>query len=315
MKIQYDPSLLETVISMEIKRREEAGDLHPLQKYRALTDPIYERIPPRAREAEFEKVHREIFRQLGFGEAVTKAFEEFPGLEGQIEEVFVGKAVTEREEGADIGHDRKGIGIKVRPERFGDVQGLRSYLRYELQHVADMLDPAFGCVREERLASSPAEENLVRDRYRLIWAIFIDGRFTRQGKETIAPKEERFREFETLYPKFPHPQRLVVFESLFGAERLTHAEILAMAKDPHRLLQRVGDVSVGRLSQKVLIPGSPCPLCRFPTYTWVEAFEEEVIALIKGDFPYWEPQEGSCERCAELYSVRRLAPETTAAAS
>lgn len=315
MKIQYDPSLLEAVILLELKQREEAGDLHPLQKYHALTDPIYERIPLKAREAEFEKVHKEFFLQLGFGEAITKVLDEFPEFQGRAGEVFVGKAVTEQEEGADIGHDWKRIGIKVRPERFGDSQGLRGYLRHELQHLADMLDPAFGYVREERLAASPAEENLIRERYRLIWAIFIDGRCTRQGKETIAPKEERLRDFETLYPNFPHRERLVFFENLFGAERLTHAEILAMAKDPNRLPQRVGEVSLGGLPQRVLLPGSPCPLCRFPTYTWVEAFqEEEVIGLIKGDFPNWEPQDGACERCAELYSVRRLAPETTARA-
>lgn len=314
MKIHYDPSLIEAVVVMAIKRREEAGDLHPLQQYHALTDPIYERVPLKAREAGFEKVHREFFLQLGFGEAPTEALEEFPGLEGKVEEVFIGKALSRQEEGADLGHDRTRIGVKVRPERFGDSQALRSYLRHELQHLADMLDPAFGYVREERLASSPAEENFIRERYRLIWAVFIDGRFARQGKETIATKGERFRDFETLCPKFPHPQRLVIFESLFGAERLTHAEILAMAKDPNCLLERVGEDSLGGLPQRVLLPGSPCPLCRFPTYSWAEAFEEEVIELIKRDFPNWQPQEGACERCSEVYSVRRLAPETTAAA-
>ena len=279
-----------------------------------LTDPIYERIPLEAREGEFEKVHREFFLHLGFGEALPKALGEFPGLEGRVEAVFIGNAVTRQEEGADLGHDRTRIGVKVRPERFGDSQGLRTYLRHELQHLADMLDPAFGYVREERLASSPAEENLIRERYRLIWAVFIDGRFGRQGKETIATKGERFRDFETLYSRFSHPQRLVIFESLFGAERLTHAEILAMAKDPNSLLERVGEVSLGELPQRVLLPGSPCSLCRFPTYSWAEAFEEEVIGLIKRDFPDWQPQEGACERCSEVYSVRRLVPGAAAAA-
>lgn len=314
MKIHYDPLLAEAVVLMEIKRREEAGDLQPLRAYRTLADPIYERIPLEAREAGFEKVHREFFLQLGFGEALPKALGEFPGLEGGLEEVFIGKAVAEQEEGADLGHDRTRIGIKVRPERFGDSQGLRRYLRDELQHLADVLDPAFGYVREERVASSPAEENLIRERYRLLWAVCIDGRFARQGKETIATKEDRLRDFETLYPGFPRPQRLVIFESLFGAERLTHAEILAMAKDPNTLLERVGEVSPGGLPQSVLLPGSPCPLCRFPTYAWREAFEEAVIGLIKSDFPNWQPQEGACERCAEVYSIRWVAAEPAAAA-
>ena len=314
MKIRYDPLLAEAVVLLEIKRREEAGDLEPLRSYRALADPIYERIPIEAREGEFEKVHRGFFLRLGFGEALPKVLGEFPGLEGRLEEVFIGKAVTEQEEGADLGHDRTRIGIKVRPERFGDPQGLRRYLRHELQHLADVLDPAFGDVREERVASSPAEENLIRERYRLIWAVWIDGRFARQGEETIATKEERLRDFETLYPRFPRPQRLVIFESLFGAERLTHGEILAMAKDPNTLLERVGEVSPGGLPQRVLLPGSPCPLCRFPSYAWREAFEEGAIGLIKSDFPHWQPQEGACERCAEVYSIWWVAAEPAAAA-
>jgi len=56
------------------------------------------------------------------------------------------------------------------------------------------------------------------------------------------------------------------------------------------------------------------PPLSLPTYSWAEAFEEEVIELIKRDFQNWQPQEGACERCSEVYSVRRLAPETTAAA-
>lgn len=306
MKIQYDPSLTEAVILLEIKRGEEGGDLRLLKKYHTLTDPIYERVPLEKREAEFEKVHRELFLQLGFGEAITKALEEFPELQAGVEEVFIGRAITRQEEGADLAHDWKKVGIKVRPERFGDSESLRGYLRHELQHLADMLDPAFGHVREERLAASPAEENLIRDRYRLLWAISIDGRLTRQGRAPIVTREERFREFETLYPKFPSPQRHVIFERLFGAEHLTHAELLAMAREPHRLVERVREVPVGGSIQRILLPGSPCPLCRFPTYTWVEAFEGAVIGLIRGDFPSWEPQEGACERCAELYSVRML---------
>jgi len=314
MKIHYDPLLAEAVVLMEIKRREEAGDLEPLRAYRTLADPIYERIPLEAREGEFEKVHRGFFLRLGLGEALPKALGEFPELQDTVEEVFIGKAVAEQEEGADLGYGRTRIGIKVRPERFGDSQGLRRYLRHELQHLADVLDPAFGYVREERLGSSPAEENLIRERYRLLWAVCIDGRLARQGKETIATKEDRLRDFETLYPRSPRPQRLAIFESLFGAERLTHGEILAMAKDPNTLLERVGEVSPGGLPQRVLLPGSPCPLCRFPTYAWREAFEEEVIGLIKSDFPNWQPQEGACERCAEVYSVRRAAAEPAATA-
>lgn len=302
MRVHYDPALVEEVISREVKRREEEGDLRFFREYHALADPIYERFPPDAREAEFGKLHQKLFLQWGFGEVLAKALEEHPELK-EVEEVFVGKAVTRREEGADLSRDRRRVGILVCPERFFDPQGLLRYLRHELQHVADLLDPALGYTSLEGFpAASPAEANLLKDRYRAIWAISIDGRLKRMGKETAASKEERWREFEALYQKIPYAQRLAIFESLWGAGRLTHGEILAMAKDPAMLLKRADEAAINSQLSTLRLPGSPCPLCRFPTYSWVEELDEVVIGLIRRDFPEWEPEEGACGRCVEVYS-------------
>lgn len=303
MRIQYDPSLIEEVISREVKRKEEEGDLSLFQEYRASADPIYEKFPPNAREAEFEKLHRRLFLKWGFGEVLKKALKEHPELEG-VEEIFVGKAVTRGEEGANVSRDRRRVGIRVRPERFFDPQGLLRHLRHELQHVADMLDPAFGSPFEEGFpATSPAEANLIRDRYRMIWAITIDGRLEQRGKEPGASKEERRREFEALYQKIPYAQRLAIFESLWGTGRLTHGEILAMAKDPAGLVKRVGEATVESQPSKLKFPGSLCPLCRFPTSSWAEELDEGVTEKIRRDFPEWDPEEGACERCIEVYSL------------
>ena len=304
MKIRYEPCLMEDVLFLEMKRREEAGDLHLFQEYHALADPIYEGFPSGTREVEFEKLHARLFLQWGFGVVLAKALEEHPELEG-VEELFVGKAVTRRDEVADLSQDRKRVGIKIRPERFQDPEGLRRYLRHELRHVSDMLDPAFGYCPEGAFTSSQAEANLIKDRYRAIWAISVGGRLQREGKETAASKGERWREFEALYQKIPYVQRLAIFENLWGAGRLTHGEILAMAKDPTALLGRAGEADVSPHLSPLKLPGSPCPLCRFPTYSWVEEFDEAVVELIKGDFPGWEPEERACGRCVEVYAVRR----------
>lgn len=303
MNIRYDPSLIEEIVLLEVKRREEEGDLRLFQEYHALADSLYERLSLDRREAAFEKLNRKLFLKWGFGEVVVKAWEEFPRLAESIEEVFVGKAITWREEGSDLSGDRKSLGIKVFPRRFLSPQGLQGFLRHELQHIADMLDPAFGYACEERLANSPAEENLIRDRYRTIWAVSIDGRLTRGGKETVATREERWRAFEALYSRIPEAQRVAVFEALWGSERLTHSEILAMAKDHRALLRWAGEAAVEPRISNLKFPGSPCPLCGFPTYAWVEAFGEQVARFIQQDFPWWEPEEGACERCGEAYAL------------
>ena len=56
------------------------------------------------------------------------------------------------------------------------------------------------------------------------------------------------------------------------------------------------------------LPGSPCPLCKFPTYNWVDDPEsicdEMVIEAIQIDFPDWESKDGGCDRCIEVYELR-----------
>jgi len=308
MNVRYEPSLIEEVVLLEVKRREEEGDFRLFREYHALADPLYEKLSLDRREAAFEKLNRKLFLKCGFGEVIVKAWEEFPRLTESIEEVFVGKAITWREEGSDLSRDRKSLGIKVFPRRFLSPQGLQRFLRHELQHIADMLDPAFGYACEDRLADSPAEESLIRDRYRTIWAVSIDGRLTRGGKETVATREERWKAFEALYSRIPEAQRVAVFEALWGSECLTHSEILAMAKDHRVLLRWAGEATKDFKFQisNLKFPGSPCPLCGFPTYAWVEASGEQVVKFIQQDFPWWKPEEGACERCGEAYALRLM---------
>lgn len=310
-KIHCDPALTEEVVLREIRRREEEGDLRASQEYHLQADPIYERFPVPAREAEFEKLHRKFFLDLGFTELVMKAVLEFPEL-AATEEVFIGNGMTEREEAADLSRDRKRVGIKIRPARFSDPQGLSLSLRHEFQHVADMLDETFGhpLIHESGLAlcaDSPAEAHLIRDRYRRIWDIYIDGRLRRKGKETISDKEERYSEFEALFrsQSVSSQQVVAAFEALWTTEKLTHAEIVEMAGDPNKILERGG--AQEEFQQRALFPGSLCPLCRFPTFHWAEGLHElpeEVMESLKGDFPMWRPEEGSCERCIEVYRAR-----------
>jgi len=301
---------MEDVVLLEMKRREEKGDLSLFHKYHKLADLIYEEFPIEDREREFNKLHEGLYLQLGFGEVISKALREFPEL-GKVGEIFIGKATPSHEEGADLDKDLKSIGIKVRLHRFLDTTSLQKYLRHELMHIRDMLSEDFKYKYEERLSGiSSMEENIIRNRYKVIWDIYVDSRLIRGGKETISDKEGRWREFEVLYQKIPYHQRKAIFENLWEENALTHSKILEIAKDTHKLLERVEEPSEEGLQgreETALLPGSLCPLCRFPTFTWVDGTElEEFIRLIKEDFPGWEKDIGACERCIEAYEVRAL---------
>lgn len=302
MKTSYDPVLTEQVVQGELRRREASGDLRPVREYHRRAESIYETVRPDHRQAEFEKLHQQVFLDFGFGRTVLSAVAEFREL-GKLGELCVGKAGTDGQEWADLSRDRTRAGLKIRPARFFDPEGLLRCLRHEFQHIADMLDETFGYRCPEELAgASPAETNLITNRYGTIWDIYVDGRLQRRGKATPMDREGRLREFEAMYAEVAPSTRALAFEALWTAERLTHAEILEMAGDPRRALER-GARSGGALGGAWL-PGALCPICRFPTFRWAEGLSQlhdRVLESLKRDFPLWVPEQGACERCLEVY--------------
>jgi hypothetical protein len=324
MEIRYTLPLMEDVVFRESQRREARGDMGLITQSHDLLDPIYE-IPSTAkREAAFEHVYLKLFAELAFDGIVRQSIEGFPILKGKVERVVLTKAATKGEEGADLGKNIQDVGIKLRPERFLFLDDLRRFLQHELMHVADMLDERFEYRREERLAGeTPTQENLIRERYKILWDIYIDGRLSRKaggktptgdvptartgeadqhGEKVPSQQANRFREFEALYRKIDPAYRKNLFERLWSAEGLTHGELVEMARDARQLFVWAG-LSGDGVTHDGPAPGYPCPLCRFPTYDWVDPEEigPEQRRAIQSDYPEWEPEEGICSRCVEAY--------------
>jgi hypothetical protein len=192
---------------------------------------------------------------------------------------------------------RRTLVLRVRPETFTCPDRLRALLRHELLHIADMLDPAFGY--EPRWAE-PARaplDHLFRERYRILWDAFIDGRLVRLGRAPGAVRGERLGEFARAFGMLGERTE-EAFGRFFGATRLTHAELGAFAADPEGALGR-------RKNRRH--PGEGCPLCGFPSH----AFEPEPDRLpaavrrrIRESFPSWKPADGICRLCADLYRSR-----------
>ena len=59
-------------------------------------------------------------------------------------------------------------------------------------------------------------------------------------------------------------------------------------------------------------PGSLCPLCSFPTFEWHDdpaTLPAGALAMVRADFPRWDPSEGACRQCLDSYVFRtRFAP-------
>lgn len=327
MEMRFQPALLQEVVDSFAEKTEREGDPTYYHEFHELADPIYEKFSLDDREAEFKKLYQYLFGKWGFADVIRDAFDEFPSLKEKIGIVLVKGVLKEDQEGVDIlrkwgtveqelakrfeEKGLKGVGIKLIPRRFYD-PALTRYCRHELTHIADMLDTTFNYDPDTKVGHHPGEETLILSRYRVLWCLNIDSRLSRAGKEPLLSKEDRFREFRSWYRKIPPAQLTSVFEGLWQADLLTHSELVEMATDILRVMERALDVEGGEVpdTQKkiLLMPGFPCPLCRFPTYSWVEDLENKVeqyvLDYIRENHPGWDTEYGACDRCIEVYKLR-----------
>jgi hypothetical protein len=327
MELRFQPALIQDVIDAFIEKTEREGDPTFYKEFHELADPVYENFPLDEREPEFSKLYQYLFGKWGFADVIMEAFDEFPDLRNRIGITLVRGVLKENEEAVDVlrkwgtveeelaksfeAKGLKGVGIKLLPRRFYD-PALGRFCRHELLHIKDVLDPHFLYdPNDTKVGSTPGEEALILSRYRVLWCLTIDSRLTRAGKEPVYSKEQRFHEFSTWYRKIPGRQLVAVFEGLWTTEFFTHPELIEMAADTLKVLDRAIEVEGGEITERktvMLMPGFPCPLCGFPTYNWVENIAQEVepgvLEYIRENHPGWDPEYGGCDRCIEVYKLR-----------
>jgi len=298
----YDPRLVEEGVFLALGEHPEAQDF---QRQR---DRLYEMADPEEREHAFHELHRAWFRRLGLADGITAALAEQPLLASAIKTCVIACAPGKRQEEADLlvrheedlqDRERRTLRLLISPESLLDPPALRNFLRHELFHIRDMVDPRFSYEPELPVAEAgPAHDRLLRDRYRILWDMTIDGRMLRRAWAPEAVRARRLDEFARAFPMFG-AQTLQVFGSFFDHEPHTHGELVAMARDPRAVLGNP------RGAQQ---PGSRCPLCHFPSYAFEprpESLGATALGWITREFPDWEPSRGLCLQCADLYRARR----------
>lgn len=236
-------------------------------------------------------------------------------FEERIKEVIVKRAINKVDEGSNVLNRVSGnpiIEMRVLASRFSNPEealDLDAFLIQEFMHAKDMVDPEFD-YEDAFIPGNPSVKNLITSRFRLLWNMYVDARLGRIGVVSVLPKEARFREFDNFYRKIPDKQRRGIFEGIWTTDKFTHEELLSMATDLDTLMSKY--VDLGEISEEerdfIHLQGSPCPLCKFPTYNWVDDPEsicdEMVLEAIQIDFPDWESKDGGCDRCIEVYELR-----------
>jgi len=240
LAIEYEPRLIEEAVFCAIRgRREETA-------FRAERDRLYEIGDPEAREAGFRAFHASWFERLGLGAGIAEALGEQPSVAAGAARCLVATAPSSGEEGAELfvssgngpaGARGRTLLIRLKPVTLTLPDRLRSLLRHELLHIADMLDPRFGY--EPRLppsAAAPASERLLRERYRVLWDAYIDGRLAVLGRAPAGARAARLGEFTRAFPALGEVAE-AAFDRFFGAATLSHGELVAFAVEPEAVLR------------------------------------------------------------------------------
>ena len=298
MNLLFDDDLVEAAVLRVAATADPAVPALQRARFYAERERCYHVLDPDARNAVFARVHLDWFREWGLAARLEAGAAPFPHLTQTLAALAFRKARHRGDEGAELYGDaegqRRGV-VALRPERVVEPAALAPFLHHELAHLADMLDPAFGYSPDlGGAAVSPAQLRLVTERYRLLWAVSIDGRLIRRGLAAPADEAQRRAEFDRAFGFLPAARRTELFADLWSGRIARHAALLEVATDPRGLHDRHAPV-----------PGAPCPLCGFAAFAWMTAdhLSAAARARIHAEFPGWTESEALCARCAEVYEA------------
>ncbi len=310
MSIEYDQTLIEQATFLAARRDQRLErELHEA------IDPLYEISDEETRRRAFEPAFARLFSKFGLDRIVTDLIAERALIGKHVGRCVVREAPRAKVESAELFVRRAGavsstsertLVIQACPQSLVDSQRFAVRMRRELLHVADMLDEHFGYARDTVAPGAPgARQSLLRDRYRVLWDIYVEGRLSRQGLSdkslSAGARRSLLHVFTTYDPQAVHG----VFERLFDTPTLTHDDLLAWARSPELLFPACVDSegSGGAAAQAQISPGQPCPLCGFPTYDWFDFggdAEGTVINAIQRNHASWLSRDGACRQCAEM---------------
>jgi len=293
-RVQFDSTFIEEAVFLKARLLGETDS--SVKSFHQQREGIYQR-PLESREPAFERLYEDFFRKMGLRMTFEEVLSEFPLVLDPAILIFVKRVWGKKEEGSElyVQDAFKTVFIGLQVTRIWDVDFLKTFLRHELMHIADMLDAGFQYLPNIPLGGrSELEDNLIRERFSLLWDMFVDARLRQKGFKTVTSLEKQRMNFDKIFLFWNEETKQRLFARLTSGQHQTHSQLLDLARDErHASLLGEG--------------GLRCPLCEFPCYEQANHLAGEFLSVvkeIKKDFPQWEVSMGLCPQCYELYRTK-----------
>ncbi len=249
-----------------MEKEEEEGDRILVKRFYKERDWTYEEPGnEEEREEKFRSLYHRWFRQIGLKAFFERLITEFPDLIHREIPIFVRRAWERKGEGAELyreGHQNK-ILIRLQVIRLEDRESLAGFLRQELMHLSDILDPAFEYDPAVVLGGeNAAEDDLIRQRFALLWNLYVEGRMARRGWKVSVPLEVREREFEKAFPNWGPGEKARVFREVCQKGTWTQQDLIRLAR-----AEKIGGSQWRKRPSQAMLrkitPGSMSSSCDF----------------------------------------------------
>lgn len=294
LNVTFDPTFIEECVFLYVKVLERKGTRDLPTFFYNGRENLYSIDTTSEREKAFLSFNEEMFSKTGLRSFFSNVFSEYSLLEAAGAHICVRRVWEKKREGSELYCEgaRKTVLLTFQSNRVEDLPFLETYLRHELLHISDMMDPAFAYDPHPALGTeSELEEHLTRDRFRILWNLYVDARLCSENKRPMKTLESHRKDFNRAFFPLNDQEREETFQKMISRRGLTQSELIGWAKD-ERLRLTIGQ------------GGILCPLCRFTCFERMDNWlgERKAIAqAIRADYPDWDDSKGVCRQCFDLY--------------
>src|SRR3989338_28913 len=225
LQINFDLTFIEEAVFLLMRAKQEDKLFRDFCNEK---EGIYQQdISNEERDKAFKVLYEKYFCGLGLEDFFKNICKDFPHLYKPEIRIVVKRVWDKKHEEAElyVQPHQKTVYLGILVRRILDLAFLESFLRHELMRISDMLSFDFQYSPHPILGGKgEMEDNLIRERFRLLWDLYIDARLRKKGWTTARSAQQENEEFMKKFFFLNSSAQAKIMVKLRGCENLTQID-------------------------------------------------------------------------------------------